>query len=51
MPRLREVVSVGRVKWIAGSPFVVKENAAWMLFDRFDPRAMTRFVGRTARAA
>jgi hypothetical protein len=51
MPRLRQVVSVGKVKWIVDSPFFGKDNVCWMLFDRFDPRAMTRFIGRTAKAA
>ncbi len=30
---LRAVVSVGRVKWIAGSDSAGKDNAAWYLFD------------------
>jgi hypothetical protein len=32
MPRLRRIVSVGRVKWIADSPFTGKDNCAWHLF-------------------
>jgi hypothetical protein len=33
MPLLRKVVSVGRIKWIPGSPFTGKDNCAWHLFD------------------
>jgi hypothetical protein len=32
LPRLRRIVSVGRVKWIADSPFTGKDNCAWHLF-------------------
>lgn len=32
LPRLRKVVSVGRVKWIADSKFTGKDNCAWHLF-------------------
>lgn len=32
-PRLREIVSVGRVKWIADSDSTGKDNCAWYLFD------------------
>jgi hypothetical protein len=40
------ILSVGRVKWIEGSPFVGKDNACWY---RFDPEhtAGPRFIGRT----
>ncbi len=33
LPRLRRIVSVGRVKWIPDSPFTGKDNCAWHLFD------------------
>jgi hypothetical protein len=33
LPMLRKVVSVGRVKWIPGSPFAGKDNCCWHLFD------------------
>lgn len=33
LPALRRVVSVGRVKWIAGSLHTGKDNCAWYLFD------------------
>lgn len=47
LPRLRKIVSVGRVKWIPGSPFSGKDNCAWHLFDRpaADPAL---FFGRAA---
>ena len=47
MPMLRKVVSVGRVKWIADSPFTGKDNCCWYLFDQpiGEPAS---FVGRAA---
>jgi hypothetical protein len=47
LPRLRKIVSVGRVKWIADSPFTGKDNCAWHLFDQpaAEPAA---FFGRAA---
>lgn len=42
--RLRCIAAVGRVKWIPGSPYVGKDNAAWLLFDRNARGA--RFIGR-----
>jgi hypothetical protein len=46
MPRLRMIVSIGRIKWIEGSLFAGKDNAVWCLFDR--PSGVpTIFVGRT----
>jgi hypothetical protein len=49
LPRLRTIVSVGRVKWIKDSPFTGKDDCAWHLFDlpRPDERAVTYFIGRT----
>lgn len=32
LPRLRKIVSVGRVKWIKDSPHTGKDNCAWHLF-------------------
>lgn len=32
-PRLRRIVSVGRLKWIPDSPFTGKDNCAWHLFS------------------
>jgi hypothetical protein len=46
MPRLRRIVAVGRVKWIADSPHTGKDNAAWMLFNPCAPPGAS-FVGRT----
>lgn len=34
LPRLRRIVSVGRVKWIKDSPFTGKDNCAWHLFTQ-----------------
>ena len=46
LPRLRKVVSVGRVKWIPDSKMTGKDNCAWHLFDK--PNAEpTAFFGRT----
>jgi hypothetical protein len=52
LPRLRKIVSVGRVKWIPGSPFTSKDNCVWCLFDlpRLNGHAPVRFVGRIASA-
>jgi hypothetical protein len=49
LPRLRTIVSVGRVKWIKDSPFTGKDDCAWHLFDlpRPDEPAVTQFIGRT----
>jgi hypothetical protein len=44
--RLRMIISVGRVRWIENSKFTSKDNAIWALFDRPNPWATTRFVGR-----
>jgi hypothetical protein len=46
MPRLRAIVSVGRLKWIPGSPFTSKDSCVWLLFDRPDPKTTIRFIGR-----
>jgi hypothetical protein len=54
LPRLRTIVSVGRVRWIPDSPYDGKDNCAWHLFDRPRPDRTTRFIGRveaTRRAA
>jgi hypothetical protein len=47
MPRLRMIVAVGRVKWIAGSPHSGMDNTAWLLFTRPLDRPAV-FVGRDA---
>jgi hypothetical protein len=48
LPRLRTIVSVGRVKWVRDSPFTSKDDCAWHLFDRLQPDgiAITHFIGR-----
>jgi len=44
LPRLRKVVSVGRVKWFDKT--TGKDNACWYLFDRYG-RTAVRFYGRS----
>lgn len=47
LPRLRRIISVGRVKWIPDSKFTGKDNCAWHLFDA--PTAQPAvFFGRAA---
>lgn len=46
LPRLRKIVSVGRVKWIPDSPYTGKDNCAWYLFDKPSDEP-TQFFGRT----
>lgn len=46
MPRLRKVVSVGRVKWIPDSKMTGKDNCAWYLFDKPSDEPAV-FFGRT----
>lgn len=48
LPMLREIVSVGRVKWIADSPHTGKDNCCWYLFDAYNEQP-TIFYGRTAQ--
>lgn len=49
LPRLRKVVSVGRVKWIPDSKMTGKDNCAWHLFDAV-PNGLSAplFYGRAA---
>jgi len=47
LPRLRRIVSVGRVKWIPGSKMTGKDNCAWHLFDKPSDEA-AQFFGRLA---
>ncbi len=47
LPWLRQIVSVGRVKWIPDSPLTGKDNCAWYLFDVQNYEA-TEFYGRAA---
>ena len=46
LPRLRKIVSVGRVKWIPDSKMTGKDNCAWHLFD-VPSGAGTLFYGRS----
>lgn len=46
-PRLRRIVSVGRLKWIEGSKWDAKDNCAWYLFDR-PGNVPAEFYGRAA---
>jgi len=46
LPRLRKIVSVGRVKWIPDSKMTGKDNCAWYLFDK-PSDSPTVFVGRS----
>lgn len=50
MPRLRKVVSVGRLKWIPDSKFTGKDNCAWHLFTRPSDEPC-QFFGRVSEAA
>ena len=36
LPYCVEIVAVGRLKWIEGSPHTGKDNCAWYLFDRHE---------------
>lgn len=45
LPRLRKIVSVGRVKWIPDSKMTGKDNCAWHLFDK-PSEEPARFYGR-----
>ena len=47
LPRLRKIVSVGRVKWIPDSPYTGKDNCCWYLFDKPSDEP-ARFYGRAA---
>jgi hypothetical protein len=49
LSRLRMIVSVGRVRWIPGSPYDGKDNCCWHLFERPSVWATTRFIGRMPR--
>ena len=46
LPRLKRVVSIGRVKWIEGSNSTGKDNCCWYLFDKHNG-IPTHFYGRT----
>lgn len=46
MPRLRKVVSVGRLLWIPGTTMQGKDDVAWHLFDRPIAGSAPLFYGR-----
>lgn len=46
MPLCRRIVSVGRLKWIEGSPSTGKDSCCWYLFDQHIDTP-TVFHGRT----
>ncbi len=48
LPRLRRIVSVGRIKWIPDSTMTGKDNCAWHLFDRPSANESAVFYGRAA---
>jgi hypothetical protein len=45
LDRLRQVVIIGRVKWIEGSEFTGKDSCCWCLFGRPEPEASIRLTG------
>ncbi len=47
LPRLRKIVSIGRVKWIPDSKMTGKDNCAWYCFTKPSGEP-TQFYGRTA---
>lgn len=47
LPRLRKIVSVGRVKWIPDSKMTGKDNCCWYYFTQPSDEP-TVFYGRTA---
>ncbi len=49
MRRCERVVSIGRVRWIEGSPHTSKDNCAWYLFQPWDV-AVTLFHARQEAA-
>jgi hypothetical protein len=53
LPRIQDIVVIGRVKWIEDSPFTGKDNYAWIRFGRPCPsgQARIRLFGRTDVAA
>jgi hypothetical protein len=47
LPRLRQIVSVGRVKWFVGSKSTSLDNSCWYRFGRVDEASPAKFYGRT----
>lgn len=46
LPRLKKVVSIGRVKWIEDSKATGKDNCCWYLFDKTPMSQPIEFWGR-----
>lgn len=42
----RKVVSIGRLRWIPGTPDDAKDNCCWYLFDGTRPPSATEFIAR-----
>lgn len=47
LPRLRRIVSVGRLRWVEGTTMDAMDSCAWYLFGR-PGNALPDFVGRRA---
>lgn len=48
LPRLRKIVSIGRVRFIPGTKYDGKDDCAWYLFDKPSDQSPT-FHGRTKK--
>jgi hypothetical protein len=46
LPRILDVVVIGRCKWIEGSPYTSKDSACWILFSRPSADGCVRLFGR-----
>lgn len=47
LPRLRRIVSVGRLRWIEGTTMQGKDDCAWFLFSKpISPITPAQFYGR-----
>jgi len=42
----QKIVSIGRVKWFAGTKNKGMDNCCWYLFDAHKPTNLTQFIGR-----
>ena len=51
LPRLRKIVSIGRVRWISDSPSDGKDNAVWVHFGRPREAQGALFFGRVGEMA
>ena len=46
LPRLKSIISIGRIKWIPDSKMTGKDNCCWYWFDKNNNQNIT-FHGRT----